>query len=136
MKAYNDITLQEPEVVIISGASLTGYGSTCNGVTTAGRWVPEEARFHFNYLELKAALFALQSFQKSLGGKHVRIMMDNTTAIACVSHMGTSHSDACNDITCKIWEWCSDRDIHLSAAHIPGRYNTGQTTVNRSEVNL
>ena len=94
--------------------------------------MPEEARFHINYLELKAALFALQSFQNSLGGKHVRIMLDNTTAVGCISHMGTSHSDECNDITYKFWEWCIDRDIYLLAAYISVRYNTAADVESRA----
>ena len=37
--------------------------------------------------------------------------------------MGTSHSDPCNRLGKEIWEWCIDRNIWLSAAHIPGVHN-------------
>ena len=37
--------------------------------------------------------------------------------------MGTSHSDLCNSVAKKIWEWCIARKIWLSAAHIPGKQN-------------
>ena len=37
--------------------------------------------------------------------------------------MGTSHSKFCNYMTKKIWEWCIERGIWLSIAHIPGKQN-------------
>ena len=37
--------------------------------------------------------------------------------------MGTSHSAPCNGLEKEIWEWCIDRNIWLSAAHIPGVLN-------------
>ena len=43
--------------------------------------------------------------------------------IAVLNHMGTSHSDPCNRLGKEIWKWCIDRDIWLSAAHIPGVHN-------------
>lgn len=123
LQAFNDIEKPDPEIIVTSDASLTGYGSSCNGTSAGGNWLPEEARCHINVLELKAALFALQSFRLSLRGKHVRIMLDNTTAVACINHMGTSHSDLCNDMACMIWQFCIENDIFLSAAHIPGCQN-------------
>ena len=54
---------------------------------------------------------------------HIRIMCDNTTAVNIINNMGTSHSDSCNSIAKKIWEWCITRDIWLSIAHIPGKNN-------------
>ena len=43
--------------------------------------------------------------------------------MAVLNHMGTSHSDPCNRLGKQIWEWCIDRNIWLSAAHIPGLHN-------------
>ena len=50
-------------------------------------------------------------------------MMDNTTAVACVMKMGTSHSMLCNEMTQLIWGFCIERNIWLSAAFIPGKLN-------------
>ena len=50
-------------------------------------------------------------------------MCDNTTAVNVINHMGTSHSDLCNSVAKKIWEWCIACRIWLSAAHIPGKQN-------------
>lgn len=65
----------------------------------------------------------LQTFCKSLRNTHIRLLTDNTTAIAVLNHMGTSHSDPCNRFGKDIWEWCIARHIWISAAHIPGSQN-------------
>ena len=38
--------------------------------------------------------------------------------------MGGSHSIRCNDITREIWQWCKDRELWITPAHIPGVENT------------
>jgi len=42
---------------------------------------------HINILELKAALFALQSLCGSETNCHILIKIDNTSAVACVNKM-------------------------------------------------
>ena len=39
----------------------------------------------------------------------------------------------CNDIAKEIWEFCIQKGIHLSAAHIPGMHNF---TVDVASLNL
>ena len=51
-------------------------------------------------------------------------MIDNTTAVSAINHMGTSHSGTCHALTKEIWEWCIARSIWISSAHIPGKENT------------
>ena len=70
-----------------------------------------------------AVLYVLRSFQAHLEHKHVRALIDNTTAVACITHMGTSQFDLCNRITKTIWEWCIAKHIWISTAHIPGIEN-------------
>ena len=100
-----------------------------------GKWLPEESSFHINYLELKAVYFALKCFQGETVGKHARIMIDNTTAVACINPMGTSHSESCNMMTQTIWHWCIENDVWLSAAFIPGKENTAADKQSRA-INL
>ena len=101
-----------------------GWGAVMNDSSTGGRWSPSEAENHINCLELLAALFALKCFQSSLSGKHVKIMIDNTTAVSVINNMGTCHSDNCNSIGIKIWEFCMSHNIiWLTTAHIPGSSN-------------
>ena len=72
---------------------------------------------------MRAALLELESFASKIKGKHVKIMIDNTTAVYIISNMGTNHNDKCNAITVAIWEYCMTKQIYLTAAHLPGSTN-------------
>ena len=76
-----------------------------------------------NVLELKAGLFTLKPFAKDKSDIHIRLMMDNTTDVACITKMSTSHSQRCNNITKLIWNFCFSKNIWVSAAHVPGIEN-------------
>ena len=101
-----DICQPPVEITLYLDASLMGWGTVMNDTSTGGRWSPSEAENYINCLELLAALFALQCCQSSLSGKHVKIMIDNTTTVSVIDYMGTCHSDKCNSIAVKIWEFC------------------------------
>ncbi|KAK7109102.1 hypothetical protein V1264_013207 [Littorina saxatilis] len=122
--AYNVIAVSQPDITVASDASLSGWGCVCEEERSGGLWLPTEAAFHINYLELKAAYFALKCFESKVSQKHVRLLLDNSTAVACINNMGTSHSDSCNDLAFCIWQWCIARGVWLSSAHIPGKENT------------
>lgn len=47
---------------IFSDASLSGWGTVCNGKSAKGSWSIEEKKNHINYLELLVAYFALWCF--------------------------------------------------------------------------
>ena len=68
-------------------ASLFGWGGVLNDVTCEGHWSLVEQTFHINFLELLTVLYVLQSFQVHLKNKHVRVLIDNTTAVSCITHM-------------------------------------------------
>ena len=96
-----DITPPPFDLTIRTDASLLGWGATCNGTSTGGRWSVEEAEQHINCLELKAAILALKAFlrigmqpsPRSLGHhppRHILLEMDNTTAVAYVNRRGHS----------------------------------------------
>ena len=114
----------QPTLIIECDASNSGWGCCVRGtaIRGGGEWTSDEADAHINYLELKAALFALKSLCKTHHG-HVRLMLDNTTAVAYIREMGGSHSMKCNAIAYEIWQWAIARDIWLSACHIPGIAN-------------
>ena len=79
----------EPDFIIFSDASLLGWGASCDLGQTGGHWLVTETAMSFNVLELKAGLFGLQSLLPSTC-RHVRMMMDNTTAVACVNKIYNS----------------------------------------------
>ena len=93
-----------------------------DSIPTGGNWTYESLH-HINYLEMYAILLALKTFATDKSHTHIRIMTDNSTAVSVINHMGTSHSHSCNSMAKKIWEWCIERNIWLSVAHIPGKDN-------------
>ena len=108
-------------MIVFTDASNIGWGEVIKGQARAGdNWTPTEANNHINYLELLAILYSLQAFKENIKNAHVKVMCYNTTAVSCINHMGTSHSDLCNTLTKAIWEWCAKYNIWLTAAHIPG----------------
>ena len=95
------------DVTLYSDASLMGWGDVMDKISTKGRWSTVEARKHITYLELLTALFTPKCFHPSLSGKHVKLMIDNTTAVA-VTQLLSKFGNSVHNIT-----W-------ITAAHIPG----------------
>ena len=54
---------------------------------------------------------------------HVKVLIDNTTAVSCINQMGTCHSEKLNCIVIEMWEWCIQHHVWLTIAHIPGAMN-------------
>lgn len=121
--AIRKITHGSPNKVITTDASNTGWGSRCDGVKIGGRWLSEEMNFHINYLELLAIFYALKSFCKMDSDIHVQILSDNTCAVSYVKNFGGIKSETCNKLAKEIWLWAIERQIWVSATHIPGVEN-------------
>ena len=54
---------------------------------------------------------------------HISFKIDNTTAVAVINRMGTSHSEQLNTLNNEIWDWCISRNLWISAGHIAGKSN-------------
>ena len=124
--AFNVVQHSEYEIVILyilMPQPLVG-GGVLGDLSTGGQWTPAESLYHINYLEIVAVLMTLKAFHNYVKDKHVRVFIDNTTAVGTINHMGTSHSKACNSAGRLVWDWCVSNGIWLSAAHIPGVFNT------------
>ena len=92
--------------------------------STGGLFSDEETKNHINVLELKAILFSFESLVRDIRFAHIKILCDNSTAVACISKFGTSHSGKCNTLTKQIWKWAQENENWLSATHIPRIPNT------------
>ena len=89
-----------------------------------GRWSLEEQWMNINCLELKAITLAIEAYAPLRPQcKHIRIMSDNTSAIAYINKQGGTHCMVMNDLAVDIWSKAAERGIHISAAHIPGIHN-------------
>ena len=73
--------------------------------------------------ELKAIEIGEFSYTKNVHPRHIRIMSDNTTAIAYINNMGGICSLECDEIVKSIWLYCKSIDAHLSTAFMPGNLN-------------
>ncbi len=122
-ESFNYLSFPPFNIIIYSDASLQGWGAVLGETSSGGRWSPAESTQHINYLELLAALFALRLFHSTIQGKHVKLMIDNTTAVAVINNMGTCHSRDCHSVARQIWQFCANNNIWLTAAHIPGSQN-------------
>ena len=67
--------------------------------------------------------YALKSLLVHQRNVHVRIQMDSSVAMAYINHKGGTHSRPLIHLAIKIWSWCLERDMTLSAEHLPGSLN-------------
>lgn len=102
---------------------MEGWGAWYDSVYVNGFWSESEKELHINFLELKAIWLALLALASSLENVHLAIKCDNSTAVAYINNLGGIKSNNLNELSKQIWFWCRERDIFLSAFHIPGKDN-------------
>ena len=62
-----------------------------------------EAQDHIdNYLELIATFLGLNTFSQAKDHIHILLMIDNTSAVAIINKVGTSHPERCNTLAKRI----------------------------------
>ena len=135
-KNGNTFSPLEPDVIIYSDASGSGWGAHSSGVTTRGPWNALQASRHINELELLAAEFALSAFTQQARSISVRLYLDNSTAVAYVNKRGGTRSKAMNEIFLRICNWCEERNIDLSAEFVPGVVNTIADAESRAKIDV
>ena len=108
---------------IFTDASNEGWGAHLGGSIARGVWSEPESRLHINFLELKAVLLALKSFEKQCRGQIVLIATDNTTVVSYINKEGGMRSGSLCALLWRLLSWCHPRKIILRARHIPGRLN-------------
>ena len=126
LNAWNGqaILTPPPDLVIETDASQQGWGAVCKEVRTGGLWSQNERLLHINCLELLAGAFAVKCFTKNQICLHVRLRMDNTTAIAYLNKLGGTRSLVLSNLVAELWSWALNRGMILSAEHLPGKWNT------------
>ena len=108
--AFGPLNHGPPNITLKSDASGKGWGITDGESDNGGRWNPTEReradRNEINYLELWASFMGLRAYCTSLNDLHVRLRIDNTTAISYINEMGGTKSHDCNELAKEVWEWC------------------------------
>lgn len=122
--ASRPISLGPMDRRIETDSSRFGYGGhdVTHDLEFSGTWTDEDKEFHINYLELKAAFLCLKFFCKNVTNEHIYLFIDNTVALKYITKMG-GRKPVLNELAKQIWHWCEDRNIWISAFHIPGRLN-------------
>ena len=125
IKRVNGSPIHPPatEMVITSDASKMGWGATFGNLSTNGRWSKQESDLHINVLELKATFLAIQAFLKNQSNLAVKLRLDNTTAVTYVNNQGGTRSPSLTLLTLELWNWCLQRNILITAEHLPGVSN-------------
>lgn len=82
LSAYNVAQHGKPDMTVFTDASSYAWGAMQGSTTSKGAESLSEALHHINYIEMLAVRFALQAFHTHLECTHVRVTMDNTTAVS------------------------------------------------------
>ena len=107
--AGRKITKLEPSLMITTDASLLGWGAVSKNETCGGQWTEEEKQQHIDVLELQAICFGLKSLLNNAVDSHIRIISDNTTAVAYINNFGGVKSIDCHKVAKNVWEWAIAR---------------------------
>ena len=103
------------DLSIMSDASDIAWGAHLESVQIQGFWRSYQFSWHINRKELKAASLALKFLIPNLTNIHVQICINNITAFAYLSHSGSMRSLELNSLAVKMWVWCLERNMFLSA---------------------
>ena len=103
--AFRDIRTRNISHTVFTDASEVGWGAVCGEFTAQGLWSQGESVLHINVLELLAIFYAINRVLPD-NSTHVRVMCDNTTAIAYINNMGGSKSQECNEVALSVWDTC------------------------------
>ena len=113
-----------PSSVLVTDASLEGWGAHLGLFQIADRWKGLWLDQHINVLELEAVFRALQYFQSRVQNLCVMVRSDNTTTVAYINRQGGTHSRSLWLVTKRLFAWCQRHKVTLQARHLPGKENT------------
>ena len=117
------ISLPSPSDHLFTDASLQGWGAHLGPLVASGLWTSAQCQWHINLLEMEAVRLALLEFLPSLQGSHVMLRTDNTSVACYLNKQGGVRSPSLSEAAEKILLWCRQKEIVISAQHVPGCLN-------------
>lgn len=125
LEAWNGWAIFEsqPDQVIESDASGSGWGAHCGDISSCGKWSSAEQGLQINCLELMAGSFAVKCWTKDKAQCCVLLKMDNVAAIHYINHLEGTRFGALLDLAQDLWMYCLFNQISLLAEHLPGTAN-------------
>ena len=118
--------------LVLTDASLTGWGAVYRGTPARGLWRPPWLGQHISVLELRAVFLALKAFLHQLEGRHVLVRSDNTAVVAYVNHQGGLRSHCLHRLARDLLVWAHTHLLSLRAAFIPGSMNIAADILSRA----
>ncbi len=109
--------------MIMTDASMTGWGAVFEGRPASGEWTGEFLSWHINCLELRAVFLALMYFLPVLGGYHVIVRTDNMAVVSNINRQEGSRSRTLDRLARRLLLWSQDKFLSLRAVHVPGILN-------------
>ncbi|MGL5407110.1 MAG: hypothetical protein ACRDAX_10115, partial [Propionibacteriaceae bacterium] len=125
------LKLRNPDLVLFSDASSTGWGATLGGREVSGTWRGEQVSWHINLKELSAVYLALRFFQEEVSNKVVQINSDNTTALAYLRKQGGTHSPSLFAIAKNILIWAKSQNVTILTRFVSGVENVRADLLSR-----
>ena len=90
---------------------------------------------HIHVLKLKAAFVGIRTYYHHRSYKHIRVMSDRSTAIACINNKGGIKVKKRNEIAKEIWLQCFKNNSFNSSAQMPGKHNNETDKFSRKFIN-
>ena len=87
---HNDITVSNTDIFISKDVSWCGWGAVMESQSAKTIFSTSEKKEHTNILGMKAILFGLKALVKGFTKPHIKVLSDNSTAVACIKNFCTS----------------------------------------------
>lgn len=122
-----------PRLVVMTDASLSGWGGHMTGAVAQGVWSTQESKLHINILELRAIRLTLIHFARFLQEAHVMIRTDNVTAKAFINRQGGTRSTALSR-EASLLIWTEENFQSIVAEHLAGLDNAQADWLSRRQL--
>ena len=83
-----------------------GWGAACQGTLTGG--------------QQEKCLHSCENVTEGQEDKRVLLLLDNQTALSYMNNLDGTVSTQATTMARDLWLWCLQRDILLTAQHLPG----------------
>ena len=117
------ITMNPPELMISSDASMQRWGAACQEISPGGEWSQEQRLLHINMLELIAVEYAIKTFTRDKQVTSIHLQNDNTCALAYIVNMEGTKNPEMAKVTKSIWSYLLSKEITCTAEYIPSELN-------------
>ena len=137
MDTYNGkpMSIEPPEMIISTDASMTGWGAHCNGQDAGGKWTQEDLKnlHHINELELEATKRGILTFTRiHTKVRSIHLQIDNKNALIYLLKQGGKTNQTMNNIAKQIWEYLMKNKISITGEYIPSELNIHADRMSRS----